>query len=107
MIVFIVCKAQIWMLCEETPLAMISTVPLTCVQSGKDSQPGSEAGNSSVPFRGGGGGGGGGSSSLIQEVSKNSPSRSPFLSLESHSHPTPLFYNEKGFTFLTRCSHLT
>lgn len=64
---------------------MISTVPLTCVQSGKDSQPGSEAGNSSVPFRGGGGGGG--SSSLIQEVSKNPP----FLSLESHSHPTPCF----------------
>lgn len=55
-----------WMLCEYTPLAMISTVPLTCVQSGKDSQPGSEAGNSSVPFRGGGVG----SSSLIQEVSK-------------------------------------
>ncbi|XP_060763270.1 AT-rich interactive domain-containing protein 3A isoform X1 [Neoarius graeffei] len=37
-------------------------------QSGKDSQPGSEAGNSSVPFRGGGGGVGVGSSSLIQEL---------------------------------------
>ncbi|KAI5088398.1 AT-rich interactive domain-containing protein 3A isoform X1 [Silurus meridionalis] len=34
-------------------------------QSGKDSQPGSEASNSSVPSRGGGGGG---SSSLIQEL---------------------------------------
>lgn len=89
MFVYIACKAQMWMLCGETPLAVISTVPLTCVQSGKDSQPGSEAGNSSVPFRGGGGGGG--SSSLIQEVSKI-PRHAPHFCHLSLTHtPPPCF----------------